>query len=171
MTAARTDYSRLIDYIALPDGMKKLQYQVVRFVRGIQGPRTKPVSPVQICKWFSKIPQRFVLEAIFESLMAKQISSKGDFRFAYGFANGFDNPGCLLSILPAGEQLLRARQGAPEPMLTVLSVAEQKALAVLEGWNKECEERRVPVLSINGTVSGQLLMKHLTRALEVPNEP
>ena len=42
------------------DGAKACQNEIVRFVRGIRGPRKTPVTAKQICQWFKVTPEAFV---------------------------------------------------------------------------------------------------------------
>lgn len=61
-----TDYSRLVMYEQLPNGLRSLKWQVVRYVRGVRKHRTIPVSLDQIKKWFYGTDEAFVMLALGE---------------------------------------------------------------------------------------------------------
>lgn len=55
------------------DGAKMCQNEIVRFVRGIRGPRQNPATTRQIMKWLRHTPSDFIHEQIDAALMAGRI--------------------------------------------------------------------------------------------------
>lgn len=55
------------------DGAAMAQSEVVRFVRGIRGPRKAPVTAAQIKKWFRATPADFIDAQIDAALLAGRI--------------------------------------------------------------------------------------------------
>jgi hypothetical protein len=59
---------RRIDFSAVVNGDKILQKQIARFVKGIRGKRSNPVSTKQIYAWFSSTPKGFVSDQLNEAI-------------------------------------------------------------------------------------------------------
>lgn len=55
------------------DGAKACQSEIVRFVRGIRGPRKTPVASAHIVRWFRATPAEFVQAQIDAALLAGRI--------------------------------------------------------------------------------------------------
>ena len=55
------------------DGAKMCQNEIVRFVRGIRGPRQNPATTRQIMKWLRHTPADFIHAQIDEALLAGKI--------------------------------------------------------------------------------------------------
>lgn len=55
------------------DGAKSCQAEIVRFVRGIRGPRSTPVTAAQIKKWMRATPADFVDAQIDNALISGKI--------------------------------------------------------------------------------------------------
>ena len=55
------------------DGAKSCQAEIVRFVRGIRGPRSAPVTAAQIKKWMRATPADFVDTQIDNALISGKI--------------------------------------------------------------------------------------------------
>lgn len=55
------------------DGAKSCQAEIVRFVRGIRGPRSAPVTAAQIKKWMRATPADFVDAQIDNALTSGKI--------------------------------------------------------------------------------------------------
>ncbi|WP_420584884.1 hypothetical protein [Ruegeria sp.] len=55
------------------DGAKSCQCEIVRFVRGVRGPRKSPVTATQIKKWLRATPDEFVEEQIDAACAAGKI--------------------------------------------------------------------------------------------------
>lgn len=55
------------------DGAKACQSEIVRFVRGIRGPRKTPVASAHIVRWFRATPAEFVQTQIDAALLAGRI--------------------------------------------------------------------------------------------------
>lgn len=71
-----THIDRTIDYSAAGikgDGPAMCQRAIVRFVKGIRGPRQSPVTAAQIVRWFGATPADFVKAQIDAALLAGRI--------------------------------------------------------------------------------------------------
>lgn len=55
------------------DGAKSCEAEIVRFVRGIRGPRRTPVTATQIRKWMRATPEEFVDAQIDKALISGKI--------------------------------------------------------------------------------------------------
>ena len=74
MNAARGDYSRRIDWSGVkPNPLIAMSTQIVRFVRGIRGPRQDGVTRKQILAWFSGTPEEFVQKGVTEAVLDGKI--------------------------------------------------------------------------------------------------
>jgi hypothetical protein len=74
MSPSRTDYSRRIDWSGVKgDAPTQMRIQVVRFVRGIRGPRQTDVTQSDILRWFSGTPAEFVREGIVAAISAGEL--------------------------------------------------------------------------------------------------
>ncbi len=69
-TAHAIDYSH---HAVKGDGAKSCQAEIVRFVRGIRGPRRAPVTAAQIKKWMRATPADFVDAQIDAALVSGKI--------------------------------------------------------------------------------------------------
>lgn len=68
--------SRAIDYSSPGingDGAKMCQNEIVKFVRGIRGPRSQPVTAAQIVRWMRATPSDFVQAQIDAALMTGRL--------------------------------------------------------------------------------------------------
>jgi hypothetical protein len=68
MGPSRTDFTRKIDYSAIPDGQVALDNAVLRLIKGIRGTRKHPIHLLDILSWFRGAPQPMVLESIHRHL-------------------------------------------------------------------------------------------------------
>lgn len=72
-----THMAHVIDYSSPAikgDGAAMCQREIVRFVRGVRGPRRSPVTAAQIVRWFRATPADFVQAQIDAALIAGRIN-------------------------------------------------------------------------------------------------
>lgn len=68
--------AHVINFADAPEGARYCRGEILRFVRGIRGPRENGVTTRQICKWLRATPDDFVHEQINDLITAGKIEPR-----------------------------------------------------------------------------------------------